>query len=106
MNEEELKRLSALCEEIDQFIDARMIALLEEDNKHLAVNTMINVATTTLSKVMLLVHEEMRDAVMHTASKITWDKTEESQALIQNAKSFLQARGIGDTCQPTPPTKH
>lgn len=106
MNEDELNRLTELCDQIDQFINAKMRPLLEDDDKHLAVNAMINVATTTLSKVMLLVREEMRDAVMHTAAKITKNKTQEGDALIQSVKTILHARGIGDTCQPIPPTKH
>lgn len=106
MNEEELNRLTAMCDEIDQLINAKVRIVLEEDDKHLAINALINIATTTLSKVMIMVREEMRDAVMQTATKITMDKTREGDALIQSVKTILHAKGVGDTCQPYPPTKH
>lgn len=106
MTEEELNRMSALCDEIDQFINSKVKAELLDDNKHLIVNAMINVSTTTLAKVMLLVRDDMRQAVMQTAISITHDKIKEGDAMVAGIKAVLKAQSMDNTCHPWPPTKH
>ena len=105
MNEEQLSRLAALCDEIDQFINSKVKTMLENDEHHI-VNAMINVSTTTLAKVMLLVRDDMRQAVMQTAISITHDKIKEGDAMVAGLKAVLKAQSMGNTCQPWPPTKH
>lgn len=106
MTEEQLNQMAALCDEIDQFINERVKNLLLADEKHMVVNAMINVSTTTLAKVMLLVREDMRTAVMQTAISITYDKAKEGDAMVEGLKAVLRAKSLGNTCQPYPPTKH
>lgn len=106
MTEEQLNQMAALCDEIDQFINERVKGLLLADDKHIVVNAMINVSTTTLAKVMLLVKDDMRTAVMQTAISITYDKVKEGEAMVESLKAVLRAKAAGNTCQPYPPTKH
>lgn len=106
MTEEELNRMAALCDEIDQFINSRVKDELLKDNKHMIVNAMINVSTTTLAKVMLLVRDDMRQAVMQTAISITYDKVKEGDAMVAGIKAVIKAQSTSHTCQPWPPTKH
>lgn len=106
MNDDEIRQMAILCDEIDQFINSKVKDLLEQGDKHVVVNTMINVATNTLSKVMLLVRDDMRQAVMQTAISITYDKIKEGDAMVESIKTILHAQGIGSTCQPIPPLKH
>lgn len=106
MNERELNLMAVLCEEIDQFISEKVRNMMELEDKLIAVNTMVNVSTTTLAKAMLLVREETRQAVMQTAISITYDKIKEGDAMVNALKAVLKAQSMGSTCQPWPPTKH
>ena len=106
MTEKELEVMTFLCDDIDQYTNSKFREALEKYEKHIVINVMINVATTTLSKVLLMTRQEARQVVMQTAISVTHDKTKEGDEMIRKLMSSLEAQGGGDTCYPDLSTRH
>ena len=106
MTEKELNDLAEACDRIDKYLNEEFKAILLSQDKHLAVNAMINIATSTLSKVLLMVQREHRQSVMQTAISVTHDKTREGDERIRAMMASLSFRGGSETCYPDLSTRH
>jgi hypothetical protein len=105
MTEKEVEIMAFLCDDVDQYMNSRFREALDKYEKHLVINVMINVATTTLSKVLLMTRQESRLEVMQTAISITHDKVKDGDAMIRELLR-LQPTAGSDTCYPDINKRH
>jgi hypothetical protein len=106
MTEKEIDAMARLCEEIDAYMAGKLKEAIGSHDRIVVVNAMMNIGTTMMSKVLLMVDQDTRQGVMQTAISMIHDKTKEGDAMIRSVLAMLQVQAMGSTCQPTPPTRH
>jgi hypothetical protein len=106
MTEKELEIMSFLHEEIDQYLNNKLREAMEKYEPHVVINAMINIGTSTMSKVLLMTRPENRQSVMQTAISVIHDKTKEGDEIIREVRRAMQPTGMPDTCYPDFGTRH
>ena len=106
MTEKEIEIMAFMCEDIEQYVNSRLREALDQHEKHLVINVMLNISTSILSKVLLMAGPDMRQSVMQTAISITHDKTKDGDEMIQEMLKTLKPKGRADTCYPDLNRKH
>lgn len=106
MTDDELDLMAALCTDIDIYAANKLKEAMEQHDREIVINVMLNVATSLLSKTLLLIDRDKRQTIMQTAISLTYDKTKEGDALIRSLLAAQRISADYNTCSPYPPTKH
>ena len=106
MTKQELETMARLCEKLDIYLNEEFRSVIVDHSKHLATNVMINVATSMLAKVLVMIDEDSRQAVMQTIISVIHDKTKEGDAILKDLLTTIEAVGMADTCYPNLRNKH
>lgn len=101
--EEDIKAIQQVCTEMEERLNREIRSILEEHNKGVAANVLINIGTTMLAKAVILVRDEHRNMVYDVVVSALNSKIREGDAAVESLMAIGKA--MGDTCQP-PPRRH
>ena len=101
--EEDLKVIQDVCKYLEEVINGEIKEVLEQHNKGVAANVLINVGTSLLAKAVILVTPDHRDSVYELIVMALNSKIKEGDAAVESLMAIGKA--MQSTCRP-PPTKH
>jgi hypothetical protein len=106
MNERETDAIQKISESLEKKVNDSMKDVLEQYDMGVALNVLINVATSMLAKGLIMTEPDNRENVQAVAFRITEMKVEEGQAAVQSLMVIGKAMADGSTCRPWTPKKH
>lgn len=109
MEREDLDAIQKISESMELRTNDTMKDVLEQYNMTVAINVLINVATSMLAKALIMTPTEDRDHIGEIAVRIVQLKVNEGHAAVESLVAINKAmfpRGRGETCQPWVPKKH
>jgi hypothetical protein len=109
MDKREIDAIQKISESLEMRVNATMKDVLEQYKPELAINVLINVATSMLAKALIMTDPANRDNIENIAFRITQMKVEEGHAAVESMMAIGKAmlpQGGAYTCQPWPPKKH
>lgn len=109
MDKRDIDAIQKISESMEMRTNETMKDVLEQYDINVAINVLINVATSMLAKGLIMTDPERRDSLLGLAYRITELKVDEGHAAVEslmaiNKAMFPQAGSF--TCQPWPPKKH
>lgn len=109
MDKREIDAIQKISESMEIRTNETMKDVLEQYDMNVAINVLINVATSMLAKGLIMTDPHRRDHLAEIAFRITELKVDEGHAAVEslmaiNKAMFPQAGSY--TCQPWPPKKH
>lgn len=93
MERQELKIIARISEEIEMMNNDFMRGVLESHDNIIAMNVMINAATSMLAKALILCHPETRGHVEYVCLKIVDAKVAEGHAAVESLMAIGKAMG-------------
>lgn len=93
MDMDEINTISKISDSIEIRNNESMKDVLEQYNNHIAMNVMINVATSMLAKALILCHPESRAHVQYVAMQIIDAKVAEGHAAVESLMAIGKAMG-------------
>jgi ribonuclease BN (tRNA processing enzyme) len=106
MEDKEIDAIAKISESMEIRNNEAMKDVLEQYDTHVAMNVMINVATSMLAKALILCHPEARAQVEYVAMKIVDGKVNEGHAAVASLMAIGKAMGGESTCKPWVPKNH
>jgi ribonuclease BN (tRNA processing enzyme) len=104
MNRNEIQTIAELSEALEVRNNEYFRNVLETHDNHIAMNVLINVATSMLAKALIMSHPESREAMWNATLNIVDAKVAEGHAAVVSLMAIDKA--MGSTCSPLPPKKH
>ena len=109
MDKREIDAIQKISESLEMRVNQTMKDVLEQYDMNVALNVLINVATSMLAKGLIMTDPANRDNIENIAFRITQLKVEEGHAAVESLMAInkaMFARGGHYTCQQSPPKKH
>lgn len=106
MDRKTIDAIGNAIEHNEDYLNRTMRTLIEEHDMQVAINVMVNLSTTLLSKALLLAKDDdSRAQIAYIAAMQVEHKLEEGQVIVETFTTIHKAMGKGQTCQPMPPKK-
>lgn len=93
MEREEIRIIGDLSEKVEVMNNDFMRKVLEDHDNIIAMNVMINAATSMLAKALILCHPDNRGHIEHVALKIVDAKVAEGHAAVESLMAIGKAMG-------------
>ena len=109
MEKRDIDAIQKISESMEVRINETMKDVVEQYDMTVAINVLVNVATSMLAKALIMAEPDRRDFLGDLAVRITQLKVEEGHAAVQSLMAINKAmfpQNGGYTCQPWPPKKH
>ena len=109
MHDREIDAIKKISESLEMRVNDTMKDVLEQYDMDVALNVLVNVATSMLAKALIMTTPANRDNVENIAFRITQLKVEEGHAAVESLMAInkaMVASGSHYTCQQWPPKKH
>lgn len=109
MDNHDIDAIQKISESMEVRTNETMKDVIEQYGHTVALNVLVNVATSMLAKALIMAEPDRRDFLGDLAVRITQLKVEEGHAAVQSLMAINKAmfpQGGGYTCQPWPPKKH
>ena len=101
--EEDLRAIAEICHGMEMRLNDELRSIIEEHDRGVAANVLINIGTTMLAKSVVLVKAEHRAIVFEAVVTALNSKIKEGDAAVESLMAIGKA--MGSTCRP-PPAKH
>jgi len=109
MDKREIDAIQKISESMEIRTNETMKDVLEQYDMNVAINVLVNVATSMLAKALIMTDPERRDSLIGLAYRITELKVDEGHAAVESMVAIGKAmlpQGGAYTCRPMPPKKH
>ena len=103
MDKEKLEAIHTTTDSLELRVNDTMKDVLEQYDPDVAVNVLINVATSMLAKALIMSDPEQRVHLAHIAERFTAVKVKEGHAAVESLMAIGKAMNQGGkayTCQP------
>lgn len=109
MDKREIDAIQKISESMEIRTNETMKDVLGQYDMNVAINVLVNVATSMLAKALIMTDIERRDHLAEIAFRITNMKVDEGHAAVASLMAINKAmfpQGGGYTCRPAEPKKH
>jgi hypothetical protein len=109
MDNREIKAIKKVSESMEIGNNEVMKSIIERYSPEIAINVMINVATSMLAKALVMTDPSNREHLEKIVIKLTQMKVDEGHAAVESVMAIGRAmspQGGHYTCQQSPPKKH
>lgn len=103
MDKREIDAIQKISESMEVRSNETMKDVLEQYDMNVAINVLVNVATSMLAKALIMTDRERRDNLIGIAFRITELKVDEGHAAVESLMAINKAmfpQGGGYTCAP------